>query len=176
MKVPPTSTPDIRGMTTADLPAVMAIQAACYTELVPESQASLEAKRAASPSTCLVAARDGTVIGYLFALPWTAGQPPALDARTCELPSEPDCLYLHDLSVAPIARQGGTGRALVEAFRARMAVLGLARAALVAVQDSVPYWERYGFRMAALAAPRQAALATYGRAVAYMELDTAHGA
>ena len=115
------------------------------------------------------------MVGYLFAVPWTAGQPPALDARTCELPSEPDCLYLHDLSVAPIACQGGTGRALVEAFRARMAVLGLARAALVAVQDSVPYWERYGFRMAALAAPRQAALATYGRAVAYMELDTAQG-
>ena len=57
-----------------------------------------------------------------------------------------------------------------------LTLLGLARAALVAVQDSVPYWERYGFRMAALAAPRQAALATYGRAVAYMELDTAHGA
>ena len=62
MKVPPTSTPDIRGMTAADLPAVMAIQAACYTELVPESQASLDAKRVASPSTCLVATRDGVLV------------------------------------------------------------------------------------------------------------------
>lgn len=162
-------------MTAADLPAVMAIQAACYTELVPESQASLEAKRAASPSTCWVAVCDGTVVGYLFALPWTAGQPPALDARTCELPRAPDCLYLHDLSVSPRARGGGTGRALVEAFMGHLALLGLARAALVAVQDSVPYWERFGFRVAALAAQRQAALNTYGRAVAYMERLTTTG-
>ena len=68
-------------LTAADLPAVMAIQAACYTELVPESQASLDAKRVASPSTCLVATRDGEVVGYLFALPWTAGQPPAPGCR-----------------------------------------------------------------------------------------------
>ena len=63
MKAPPTSRLDIRSMTTADLPAVMAIQAACYTELVPESQASLDAKRVASPSTCLVATRDDEVVG-----------------------------------------------------------------------------------------------------------------
>ena len=169
------STLVIRSMIAADLSAVMAIQAVCYTELVPESQASLEAKRAASPSTCWVAERDGTVVGYLFALPWTAGEPPALDARTCELPRAPDCLYLHDLSVSPRAREGGTGRALVEAFMGHLALLGLTRAALVAVQDSVPYWERFGFRVAPLAAPRQATLNTYGQAVAYMERPTTPG-
>lgn len=67
----------IRPARLADLDAIMEIQAACYTAIVPESATSMGAKLAASPDTCRVAlAPDGGLLGYLLALPWTAARPP----------------------------------------------------------------------------------------------------
>jgi predicted N-acetyltransferase YhbS len=163
---------DIRMMTEADIPAVLEIQAICYTELTPESDASLHAKLRASQSTCFIASLGGDTVGYLIALPWEFSSPPVLNAATCRLPPSPDCLYLHDLAVSPRARRFGTGRALVEAFLARLSESGLGRASLVAVQDSAPYWERYGFRAVPLSAPLHARLSSYGASVAYMALST----
>ena len=160
---------DIRMMAAADLPAVLAIQAVCYTELTPESEESLHAKLRASPSTCFIASLADDTIGYLVALPGELSNPPMLNAGTCRLPSSPDCLYLHDLAVTPGARKSGAGRALVEAFLTRLRASGLGRASLIAVQGSAPYWERYGFRAVPPSAPLKARLSTYGEDVAFME-------
>lgn len=159
----------VRPMVESDLPAVLAIQAVCYTEIVPESAGSLLAKLRASPSTCFIAARDAETVGYLIALPWQSASPPRLDAATCRLPSRPDCLYLHDLAVVDHARAAGAGRALVDKFLHRLRVLELGRASLVAIQNSGAYWARYGFRAVPVAAPLQARLASYGAGVQYME-------
>lgn len=60
---------DILMMEAADIPAVLRIQAVCYTELVPESDASLQAKLSASQSTCFIASIEGDAAGYLISLP-----------------------------------------------------------------------------------------------------------
>jgi len=164
---------DIRMMVAADIPAVLVIQAVCYTQITPESDASLHAKLSASPSTCLIASIGDAAVGYLIALPWTFSSPPLLNAETCRLPLAPDCLYLHDLAVAPGARKFGTGRALVEACLTQLKELGLERASLVAVQNSAPYWARYGFRAVPQSASLKAKLASYGDGVEYMELTSA---
>jgi len=161
---------DIRMMGSADIPAVLEIQAVCYTEVTPESDESLHAKLKASQSTCFIASIEDDIVGYLISLPWEFSSPPALNAETCRLPLLPDCLYLHDLAVTPGARKFGTGRALVEAFLSRLRGLGLGRASLTAVQNSAPYWERYGFRAVPLSEPLKAKLSTYGEGVLYMEL------
>jgi len=161
---------DIRMMESADIPAVLEIQAVCYTEVTPESDESLHAKLKASQSTCFIASIEDDIVGYLISLPWEFSSPPALNAETCRLPLLPDCLYLHDLAVTPGARKFGTGRALVEAFLSRLRGLGLGRASLTAVQNSAPYWERYGFRAVPLSEPLKAKLSTYGEGVLYMEL------
>jgi len=49
---------DVRMMTEADIPAVLEIQDVCYTEVTPESDASLHAKLSASQSTCFIASLD----------------------------------------------------------------------------------------------------------------------
>ena len=157
-------------MTVADLPAVLKIQATCYTGVTPESKESLQAKLSASRSTCLIAAVGGQTVGYLISLPWEFSRPPALNAQTCELPATPTCLYLHDLAVTPAARESGAGRALVEAFLQRLKTSDLGRASLVAVQNSAAYWQRYGFRPVPSSALLNASLSTYGADVAYMEL------
>lgn len=163
---------DIRMMAAADIPAVLEIQAVCYTEVTPESNESLHAKLNASQSTCFIASIGDDIVGYLIALPWEFSSPPLLNAETCRLPLAPDCLYLHDLAVTPGARKFGTGRALVEASLTQLKELGLERASLVAVQNSVPYWKRYGFRAVPLSAPLKAKLSTYGEGVEYMELTS----
>jgi ribosomal protein S18 acetylase RimI-like enzyme len=160
---------DIRMMVEADIPAVLEIQAVCYTELTPESKASLHAKLGASQPTCLIASIEGAAVGYLISLPWEFSSPPELNAETCQLPMAPDCLYLHDLAVTPGARKYGAGRALVEAILVRLRELGLERASLIAVQNSAPYWERYGFRAVPPSGPLKARLSTYGEDVVYME-------
>lgn len=163
---------DVRRMAHADLPAVLEIQATCYTEIVPESKESLHTKFSASQSTCLIASLEGRTVGYLIALPWEFSSPPMLNAETRRLPSSPSCLYLHDLAVTPDARKFGAGRALVEAFLTRLKRMGFGRASLVAVQGSAPYWARHGFRAVPPSEPLRARLSTYGRGVHYMQRTT----
>lgn len=157
-------------MHAADLPAVLQIQAACYTEVSPESLESLRAKLLACPSACFVASVEGETIGYLIALLWEFSNPPVLNAENCHLPSMPDCLYLHDLAVSPHARKGGAGRELVKTFLGFLRNAGMPRASLIAVQNSKPYWERFGFRVAPISDALKRKISTYGNDVEYMEL------
>ncbi len=93
----------------------------------------------------------------------------AWNAATCHLPGSPDCLYLHDLAVLPGARRTGAGRALVGEFMNRLRASSTGRACLIAVQNSMSYWARHGFRPVPLSGALKARLSTYGDQVVYME-------
>jgi predicted N-acetyltransferase YhbS len=161
----------IRPMQPTDLAEVLRIQAACFTELQPESEVSLAAKLRAAPAHCWAAAAPGgSLAAYLFALPWLAESPPTLDASDCVLPEQPDCLYLHDLSVDPQARGSGLAQALVQRFLDGLAASGLDRACLIAVQNSAGFWGRWGFGPAAQTPALRVKLASYGAEAAYLEL------
>jgi ribosomal protein S18 acetylase RimI-like enzyme len=159
----------VRTMQLCDLDEVMRIQALCYFGDIPESRSSLQAKLLASPRSCFVAVHDETILAYLFSLPWVRSAPPQLNSPDCVLPSEPNCYYLHDLSVTPSARQHGAGRALVSTFFNTMQDQGFDCACLVAVQDSANYWRRYGFDSVELTGQLQDKLATYGSTAEYMQ-------
>ena len=160
--------PDADALTLAplragDMPAVMRIQAQCYSAIVPESLQSMSAKQQAAPGTCHAAWRQGALVGYLLALPVRALALPALDSPACTIDPAADALYLHDLALAPAARGGGVGQALVAHALAVGAQLGLRRALLVAIQGSAPYWARQGFAPLPPPSPDVCAkLASYG--------------
>jgi ribosomal protein S18 acetylase RimI-like enzyme len=162
------TSPGIRSMQECDLPAVLQVQAECFDAVTRESQRSFLAKLAASPSTCFVAVQGSTVAGYLIAVPADSRSPPVLNADCFEIPSDPDCLYLHDLSVSPRARGSGVAEALVEAFLSRLKQLGFTQARLTAVNDSADYWARHGFEIAAPSGPAMDRIATYGEGARYM--------
>ena len=147
----------------------MDIQARCYSAIVPESNASMGAKLAASPATCFVAEGCGGIEAYLLALPWHFHNPPCLDAAECRLPETPDTLYLHDLAVAPEARGSGAAAELVRAFLAAQTRLGLPRASLIAIQESASWWVRHGFRPVSVDAHLAQRLTTYGAGACYMQ-------
>ena len=152
---------------------VLKIQAVCYSGDIPESRISLMAKLQASPASCFVAEHDNTLVAYLISLPWKLGSPPTLNASECMLPIQPDCHYLHDLSVQPQLRGSGVGRALIKQFFTLCHQSSLP-ACLVAVQGSAGYWGKFGFVSAQTDPELASKLATYGENVEFMVLHSLH--
>lgn len=138
-----------RLLTTADLNAVLALQAACYGDGYLEPREAFAAKLAVAPRSAWLAEREGQALAYLFALPVDEASFPALHATACEVPCHPRWLYLHDMAVSPEARGAGLAPRLLALAHGEARQQGLGELALIAVQGSVPYWARHGFQLVA---------------------------
>ncbi len=138
----------VRVLHPHDLLAVHALQSQSYPLGYQEPVEAFAAKLDASPETAWGVdhpARSGLLLGYLFCLPIRGLQWPALHAAQCLPAQHPDGLYLHDLCLHPDARGQGLGYALVHQARQWALEQGLAALRLIAVQGSVPYWQKQGF-------------------------------
>lgn len=158
----------VRRMCAADLDAVMAVQAACYPAAMVEPLAVLADRLASAPGFCFLLEDAAGPCAYLFCYPSRLGKVTPLGAPFA-LPPAPDCLYLHDLAVAPRASGRGAGPALVRAAWAAGRAHGLTQSALVSVQASRAFWERLGYApVATLAATERAHLDSYTGEACYM--------
>lgn len=158
-------------MTPADLDAVLALQQRCYGVSFLESRAAFAAKLevTAGLDCCWMAWQSGAPCGYAVSLPVCEATLPALDAPCCERPVRPTLLYLHDMAVAPETRSLGLAAQLLARLLQRTEALGLSRIGLVAVQGSVPYWQRQGFsEQTPLSGPLAAKLASFGSEARFM--------
>lgn len=164
----------LRRMEAEDLDAVLAIQLACYGAAFVEGRALIERRLARAPETAWVALVDGRVQAYLTGYPSTLGKLTALHGEFEPHPLG-DTLYLHDLAVHPDANGRRLGPRLVQHALAFGATQGWPHAALVSVQDSLGFWQRWGFENTALTQPEQITrLASYPGAAFYMTRH--HGA
>jgi GNAT superfamily N-acetyltransferase len=137
-----------RNLTAEDLPAVEAVQRACYPAGLREAVRTFRCKIAAFPEGCLGLERDGRLGGYVFCQPWTLGLPLPLEDDGRAAFGKADCLYIHDLSVIPGWRGTGAARTLLAEVFGLAADRGFAALALVAVQGSEGFWSHWGFRPA----------------------------
>lgn len=135
-------------MASADLPAVNALADAVHGALLFEPPNIFAERLALFPQGCFAA--GDPVLAYAFTHPWRVARPPPLSARLGALPREPDCLYLHDVVVAPQARAAGLGASLVVRLRALATGLGVPIMALTAGHHSSLYWARHGFTVRAV--------------------------
>lgn len=167
------NSPVIRAMQTSDLEQVMAVQVACYHPAYHEPLSVLQQRLHNSPQTAWVAVDAQGVAGYLVSYLSCWGKITPLH-HNFEHADQPDLLYIHDLAIDPrLGGQGVAARLIQTAVEAaqRQQLHGLG---LVAVQDALRFWQRYGFDVVAQLPPQQQAhLASYGTAAVYLYADCA---
>lgn len=158
----------LRPIAEHDLDAVLRVQAACYPPAMQEGAAVILSRIRAASASSFIAEWRNQVCAYVFAYRSVAGAISPLDAPFKPVPAG-DTLYIHDLSVAPEAGGGGLARRLVAQLHRYARDAGLARGALVSVQESHLFWQRLGYVESACRdeAARQA-LASYPAPAVYM--------
>jgi GNAT superfamily N-acetyltransferase len=155
-----------RAMTSADLPAVMAVAAQVHADY-PEDRAVFAERLELAPQGCLSFGDGVGLAGYLVSHPWHAGRPPALNTLLDAIPPDATDWYIHDLALLPRARGSGAGSRIISYLGDLAARAGCARLALVAVNGSVGFWKHHGFRAVHDAALARK-LASYDDAARYM--------
>ena len=158
----------LRLMQAEDLPEIMDIQLEIYSDELQEHPETVAQRLAQVPDLAIVAEDKHGICGYLFSYRSQRGAITPLDGAFVE-PTYSDCLYLHDLGVAPRAFKRGIGPSLVKHKLQIARQAGLQHCSLVSVQDSARFWQRMGFQTQSIVNKQQArALNTYGDA-GYMQ-------
>lgn len=155
-----------RHMTADDLDAAHAISEIIHPGY-PEDRAVFADRLALYPTGCFVLADGNSIAGYALSHPFTKDAAPALNTHPLTLPKLCDTYYIHDIAILPQARQGGAGAAIVTRLRQQAALAGFAGLALIAVNNSAPFWQRQGFAGQDVPHLREK-LASYGAGCVYM--------
>ena len=139
-----------RAMTTLDLPVVEAIAATVHPTFSEDVAVFAERQRLYPSGTQLLEI-SGQAAGYVLSHPWTFGQLPPLNALLGSIPAHADTYYIHDLALLNPARGTGAAAMIVGALLRRARLAGFPSVSLIAVNGSLPFWYKHGFR--AVAAP-----------------------
>ncbi|MBW5423069.1 GNAT family N-acetyltransferase [Streptomyces sp. BG9H] len=155
----------IRRITADDWDGVDALEHRAYDPLgLSEGRAALESKALASPDTCFALDVDGSLAGYLLALPYPESAYPRLRG-TDETPALTSRnLHLHDIVVAEELRHRGLARLLLNHLTMTARAHGYEQISLVAVGGSETFWSARGFTAGQGAPPP----AGYGPTAVYM--------
>lgn len=160
-----------RSMAPEDLEEVHAIAEKVHPDY-PERIEVFQERLRLYPHGCYVLELDDVMSGYVISHPWHPMLPPKLDSLVVAMPTFPATFYIHDLALMDKVRGTGAGSAAVRLLLEHAEVIGLSDASLVAVNASVPFWQKHGFSAIENEAIT-AALASYGNDACFMmrELD-----
>lgn len=150
-------------MRAEDLPDVERISAIVHPNYPERDEVPVERLRL-FPAGCLIASVQGATVGYTVSHPGVVGRPPALDTLLGTLPTDADCLYIHDVALLPEARGLRLGEAVIAILADVARNHGFRRLALTAVNNSTAFWSRQGFSVE----PPEKSLASYGGDAVYM--------
>ncbi|SEP59664.1 Predicted N-acetyltransferase YhbS [Devosia sp. YR412] len=155
-----------RAMTTLDLPAVETIAAIVHPAF-PEDLAVFAERQRLYPAGTQLLEMNGQPAGYILSHPWIFGDLPALNAQLGSISANADTYYVHDLALLNAARGTGAAAMIVGDVLRHARLAGFPSVSLVAVNGSLPFWYKHGFR--AVAAPQLAdKLASYEPAARLM--------
>lgn len=124
---------------------MLGVQALCYPPALQEQRSTFAAMLAAHPSGARVLVSGESVVGYAFWFPAAREHcPHPLDAAPGSEAAH-DCLYLHDVSVAPQARGQCLSGVVLGELIAAAAAHKLQWLALTAVGGKAQFWGAKGF-------------------------------
>jgi ribosomal protein S18 acetylase RimI-like enzyme len=153
-------------MTPADLPVVKSLGDIIHPSY-PEDAAVFANRLALHAAGCFVLDDNDTICGYVLSHPWHDRRPPALNEVLLAGAAPATTFYIHDLALAPAARRSGAATAVVAMLAAHATRLRLPNMTLVAVNNSVHFWQRQGFTI--VADPQlERKLRSYGDQAAFM--------
>jgi ribosomal protein S18 acetylase RimI-like enzyme len=141
---PATDKPVWRPLRPADLDGLCRLAGEAHPGL-PERREVFEEKLRLFPPGCFALETRGALAGYAISHPWRLYDIPPLDAFMENLPAAPDCLYLHDVAVAPAARGGGAAARMLERLSELARMKGFGVIALTAISGSEGLWRAMGF-------------------------------
>ena len=162
----------IRPLTAADVDSLLHIQSQAYAAQLHESRAVFARRLAVGHQCSLGVERPGEsgLLAYAAAY-WSAvGRITALNGDFEPPPPQAaPALYLHDISVLPALAGQKVAHALIVRLMELARSRAVAHMALVAVQGSGRFWQRYGFAEQKVTTPaEQQHLDSYGPGALYM--------
>ena len=134
-----------RPLAAPDLPLVEAIAAIVHPDF-PEDGAVFAERQQLYPEGTRLLELDGVAAGYVLSHPWRFKELPALNGLLGALPEDADTYYIHDLALLNKARGTGAAAMIVGEIQRHARGRGFANMSLVAVNGSVPFWHKHGFR------------------------------
>lgn len=150
-----------RAMIPADLPFVARIAGEVHPAF-PEAPAVFAERLRLYPAGAHILDREGAALGYAISHPWRSDSLPPLDTLFGALPTGPYLYYLHDLALLPTARGTGDAGRIVAAITRHAHAEGFGAIRLIAVNGSVPFWQRQGFAVETPHGTLADYLASYG--------------
>ncbi len=133
-----------RAMSGYDLDAVFAIANKVHPGFF-EAEDVLAEKHTLYRHGCYILDVADKPAGYVLSHPYRRGELPALNTLLGTLPEDADSFYVHDLALLPLARGIGAAGQIVAALTKHAEAIGFTSIGLVAVNGSVPFWEKQGF-------------------------------
>jgi ribosomal protein S18 acetylase RimI-like enzyme len=155
-----------RAMTGYDLEDVQKIADTVHPDFY-EAPEVLAERQQLYRNGCYLLELGDRPAGYVLSHPWRYGTLPPLNAPLGHLPAPADTYYIHDLALLPVTRRVGAASSIVAALTKHAEAEGYPTMSLVAVNGSMPFWERHGFAVADLP-ELYAKLLTYDAAARYM--------
>lgn len=135
----------IRPAQEGDVVAIVALQKRCYREVFHESEQAFLSKIKGSKGFCWIVEGQDKVLAYLMSVPAKTPYIPCLHMENYQQPEGADILYLHDMAITPQARGQGLKRRLLDKVLVHAHQVHFRQVILIAVQNSVPVWEKEGF-------------------------------
>jgi GNAT superfamily N-acetyltransferase len=151
-------------MKPADIPAVAEIAERAHP-LFPEEPEVFAEKQRLFSSFCFILEFGGAIAGYCLAHPWTRNRVPTLNRLLESAPDTTDCLFVHDVAIAPSARGKGATGTLMETLVVTAKRHRLGAITLVSLYGSDRLWRRYGFVATDIERDQ---IASYGPSALYM--------
>lgn len=126
---------------------IMKIQVLCYANEFIESEEVIKNIINFQKSMVVQQKTDGKIIGYILAHPWNdLNIPPKLNTMiTCKNGCD---IFIHDLAIHPEFQNQGIGRELFTNLSFQNKQVGFS---LVAIQNSLTFWSKFGFKQIGLA-------------------------
>lgn len=137
--------PNWRLARPSDLSTINRIADSIHTGL-PERPEILAEKTKLFPEGCMLFDDDGIAVGYGISHPWILDNIPALDSFLRNLPSCPNCIYVHDVAVLPSAHGHNAAGAYLKLVAEIARKNKIHYLALVSVYNSDLLWASHGFR------------------------------